>query len=47
MTKCKHCNSEIEKYEQHFPMTNENKGKEMKYCEVRISRRKLKEHRNL
>jgi len=45
ITKCNHCNSEIEKYEQHFPITQERGGKEIKYCEIRISRRALKEYR--
>jgi len=44
-TKCEHCNSEIEKYEQHFPLVNERNGKEEKYCEIRISRRALKKLR--
>jgi len=47
IAKCKHCNSEITKYEQHFPITKENKGKEIKYCEIRISRSKLRDYRNL
>jgi len=47
MTKCEHCNSEIEKYEQHFPITQERSGKKVKYCEIRISRSKLRDYRNL
>ena len=42
ITKCKHCNSEIEKYEQHLPIVNQINGKDVNFCEIRINRRAFK-----
>lgn len=39
MRVCDHCKSEIEKDEQHLPMTGNRDGKEVKYCEVRQRKR--------
>ena len=35
---CSNCNSKIGKTEIHLPVTKINKGKEVKYCEIRIKR---------
>ena len=39
-TFCEHCNSKIEKHENHLPVTKEVNGKISKYCEIRINRKK-------